>query len=368
MERLIFDESINNICIYAKWLLILLNLYLFCKNKDSSGTGYFLLWLYVIVFCIFYIPKEGDVVGYFSLYKSHDKYGHLEPFYLWTINFIDQGFFVWRSFVWGSAMLFLILTFKLCKCSASVAAFSFLSFSLVQNFYYLRNSLAFAVLFFAASLIMYIENSALVSLRRYKYFAFILLFSTYFLHRSMPLYILLSLIALAFPLSKRNVYLACLFFPLGVYLFETISSLFLNSSIWMQDETVKNAMNSVVANGQAWNSRSFFGQLGLFITYLPSLYVFLYSPSLIEGDKTIEGRFMNYFLSVSFYVALISFVYLFKGASDIQIRFWQSSLLPFSFFVSIFLKKHLDTSIARHFLYLVFLSWSFYFVSFITTV
>lgn len=356
MGELIINESINDICIYTKWILIFVNLYLVFYKHDNNGTGYISLMLYVLLFCVFYIPQNGDVIGYFNLYKTGNVSGHLEPFYEWTINAIPQGFFYWRSVIWGLAMFFIILTFKKLNIEAGYATISFLSFSLLQNFYYLRNDLAFSILFFSIVHIIYLRYNHISKYLIILYM--IIALSSYFLHKSMPLYLVLSAIALYFIFKKKNFYILILIFPVIFFSYKWIATTFLEYNIWINSEdTVNYVMDTMNSDGNLWSKSSVLGKLNLLLTFLPSIYLFIKVPEILRYKDTLEEQYMLYFLIMTFLIAIISFICLFQISEKLHFRFWLTSLFPFTFFISLYVKKYHKRNETKTFYVLVVLNW-----------
>lgn len=361
MNNLYINSFINHCCLYAQWIIIFFNIYLVFYKKKLKGTGYKFLCFFVWLFCMLYIPEEGDVVSYYHLYVSNNQGGHLEPFYEFLIDVIPFGFYYWRSFIWGSAMCIVILSYKKLNIEAGYATIGFLAFSLVQNFYYLRNDLAFSVLIFSLCYFLYYRY---YGISKFKRCLFIILgCSSYFFHRSMPLFILLSGVSIYIPYSKKTIFLSLVALPLFFIFFESIATYTLDSDVWMSEgNTTEYALSSLSAQNNYWNRLTLIGKINQIINYIPFVYLYFNSHKILDKDNSEEGSYMKFMIMLSYLISIISIVYMFKGDFLMQIRFLMMSLFPMSFFIPLFVKKYSTRILVRHFFYIIIFYWVILFV------
>ena len=149
-------STVNSICIFVLLILVFFNRKHIFVNDAKGGTNYFVLWLVATLFSTFYMPIDGDVYnGYYSYqeYLSSGMQYHMEAIYFWLMDHLPHNFYLYRFVIWGTASLFLVLTFKRLNCQSQLATLIFISSCLLICYYYMRNVLGFSILYYVVACI-----------------------------------------------------------------------------------------------------------------------------------------------------------------------------------------------------------------------
>lgn len=167
----------------------------------------------------------GDFFYYALILQRNVGMTHLEEFYRWLWK-ITRNYLEWRALVWGASTLLFFLMVNRLPVNKKFACFMFI---IAQLFYWgnMRNMLGFTALFMGTSLVLY----PLQGVKRVYGFVLglALVFSCYFLHRSMIMYasamvvaaiipwnaLILRISYAAFPFLYTAVYFAAQFFLLN---------------------------------------------------------------------------------------------------------------------------------------------------------
>lgn len=357
MNNIVYDESLNIICLIVLNVVILVNLKSSIYTAKRFYTGYFFLWVFITAFSLYYRPIDGDFWysllefnGHGNMYKEH-----MEPFYVWLKEFLAYNYLFWRFIVWGLAGIFVILIYKSYKIHPALATVSFLTFGLLHSFYYMRNALGFGILYYAVA--SYLSNQNQSFSKR----LFGLLFVSgisYFFHRSMPLYIFLSFIVLFVPINKKIVFSLAILFPFLYGIISYLAIFIMSMGLWQDDggSYYLEQANTFTAN---WK-----GVVSLCIEYLPFVYITYYyiKFDILSTDKDAYAR--KVFFLLYFFLFYISFLFTGQGANDLAMRLGDSAMYPFAIFIALYFKKYAPNRQCVYFSLLVAFStlWTFIFV------
>ena len=195
---------------FSFWILILFfyrKTYFLNSKGNINWTAFGII---VTLFSVFALG-EWDTYYYHGLYDKmvflNRKY-HVEDFYFWLIQKIPFNYYVWRLVIWGSAVLLMIWTFKLNRLKNECIGLVF-ALVLIQQFSFTRASLGVAMLLFSISIFVNVKKANKV------YYAIALAgcVASYFLHKSMPLFLLMSVLALC-PINKATFWALVIAFPI----------------------------------------------------------------------------------------------------------------------------------------------------------
>ena len=181
--------------------------------------------MFIIIGSLFgtFAYVTGDYLSYEIYYQvytsiSNTKLG-MEDFYYWLIDILPKDYSIWRLTVWGSSVVIYTLIIKRLNLSIKYAG---LIYCLMLLFYFsaLRNSLGYVVLYLSIIYIIFPHR------KRFLWVSIGILgiVASYFLHKSMFIYILIILFALI-PFGKKSYITSFLAFPIIyplVYYYATV--------------------------------------------------------------------------------------------------------------------------------------------------
>lgn len=340
------NTFLDSFCIYTAVLIAIYNFFRMKRGKD--GTGYIFFVITILLFSLFYRPEGCDFWGHLRLYLlGEDAYSlHMEPFFYWLIEVLPNNYLIWRTAIWLPAAILIAISYKKMNINSSYATVFFFVFALTQTFYYLRNILGFALLTFA---ITYLSIG-----KQNKYFK-LLIFSciviaSWFLHKSMPLYIFLVIIAILLPHDKRYLIAAAITIPI-------ISSVILTiSAEILQELNIEKGLGYLEADRVF--TLNWKGIIGYIIQYAPIVYFYYIAFSKPLPKDNPNFTCYKVFLLYSFFIFCISFLFLGKGSFTLQLRFYYTSLFPFAFAVTLYFKEYLKTTRFETLLYLILFNYS----------
>lgn len=133
--------------------------------------------------------------GYEYMYRTHDII-QVEPFYFWLIQTLPNNYILFRMVVWGSASILIYISARRMNLNPETFGF-FLAINFLPQFAQTRGTIGFALLMLA---LIYVSQS------RKKIniiIGVLMIFATYFLHKSIPMFILFIPLAISLPLTKK---------------------------------------------------------------------------------------------------------------------------------------------------------------------
>ncbi len=357
MFKLVPNTLQDTLCIVVTIIVALYNYW--CMKNDRKGTGYVFFVIYILLFSLLYRPVNGDFWHYLEVYELGSGYNNnLEDFYNWLMDRIPNNYYKWRIVVWLPAAIFIMLTYMVMKVPSNNATASFLMFGLIPVYYYTRNVLGSSVLYLAVA-IFCIKTQ---SLKRFfnLVVAIGLVTASWFLHKSMPLYIGLAFLAVILPCSKNTMIGALIAFPVLYSLIYMVSSDFLQLDIWLSDDVGLNYLEETNTFSSNWK-----GVVSMVLKYTPFVYFYYIAFRFPLQKESNEYKFYKTFLLLGFLIFYLSFLFMGQGSSAIQGRLYKSSMIPFAFAFSLFFKNNSGSKQCRVFVLLLLVYYAF--TSFVLT-
>lgn len=287
---------------FVIWLILIARYFSEYKKFSGRRTSYkFLCILCIITFTFAF--AEADTYHYQNLYaeliRSHEPI-HVENFYFWLSHFLPQGYFLWRFVIWGTALWLMIKTFNRYELDKRTICFVFPLILIIQ-FSVTRGCLGIALMLFSLSYLLKPGKS-----RFWSYvFGISGIILSSFLHRSLPLFVILLLLSFI-PLRKGMYILSVLLFPvLRIAIMTVINYILLGG---MLSEGTSEFADGYF-NAEAVTS-NLFGYMRLTIEYIPRLLTFIVLIKTFCFSKEEPPRHIRVLLQYSyilFYLALLFF-------------------------------------------------------------
>ena len=313
-------------------LFLLFFIYLFKKWKDygkwTPKNGYLLIWVVAVVFSLFYISGY-DYFGYQRLYDDYVNFSienHMEAFYFRLADLLPEGYLWWRLAVWGGAAFVWILACREMKCSSVIAGLLFFSMPLFQYFYYLREALAMGLLILSICLLQSKEKALLKII-----IAVLLLVVSFFLHKSIVIYIAIALLAWFVPFNKITLSLSVLLIPIMRIVVSRIASSVLGISFL--EDTLTQQYGEMYLEHEtvlAYNAK---GYLRLFITFAPIVYAIGFYVIQLISDK-LKGGYSKLIVFAYYIIYLFLIFWNNIGQTEMAIRFMETSCVPLFFYMA----------------------------------
>ena len=289
-------------------------------------------WIMLYIVCMTYFINT-DYYSYLEDYNDGFRLvGAKEPFYIWLHSISFGHYTIWRTFVWGSAI---IIFYKLCSrlnINKNIAIFILIMFA-TSKFAYGRVILAMATYYLGLSYISKPIDSKFMSFL----IAIILIPSSYFFHRSML--VIIALTPLAFVnFNKKKLILLLLISPLLVSGIKLIFNLFVSGSVQMDNELASfqssaERTSSMDDSYQArnWKSRIMYN-VGLFSIFIPYIYI-TYATCLKKKMLLIElpnklKPFFNITTIIVYFSTIVLYWVRVGNSSIIGMRYLFMSLIP----------------------------------------
>lgn len=202
------------ICFIFLNSLIYIGYYNMNKIKTISIT-----WILALVFCVFFAKWETDYFSYYRGFYNLSK-DYRDPLYYYIKVISLDSYYIWRTIVWGGALLLFYKTCKRLKLSANIVLCIFAVFFLM-TFSYARASLSMASYFYGLSFFVCKPKKYLLGL--------IFIAFSYFAHRSaLPLIIFTPFAFVNFNKKIIVFLLSCL--PICFFVVSSLMNNFLNAS------------------------------------------------------------------------------------------------------------------------------------------
>lgn len=317
--------------------------------KDST-RNYFFLGFITILFSTFGF-NSGDYLNYASLYEDLVKSQfiiHVEPFYFWLCKVLPDNYFIWRFAIWGLATIFFIQTFKRTNCSPKFATLIFVLI-VMWVFNNLRNALGYSVLLYGTTCLLFPSKNKTAS----RIWGAIWIFLSFFLHKSMFMYILLMGFSLI-PLGKKLFITSLIAFPILYKSITHISSYLLLNSF--ANEASQESGTGYLESDFRFELNAA-GILRVVIERLPIFLLIFYAIRNIylKNEKVQYG--LKVFLQYTYWLIYISYLFLGQEVSShLTNRFWDASLYPLTIFLAGYLYKKPRSRFIKNCFYLLILS------------
>lgn len=357
MEQFAPNSLLDGFCMTAVIVVAIYNYY--CMRKGKNGTGYLFFVIFIFLFSLFYRPVGGDFWGYLIDYQSgidvEFYYKHMESIYYWLMELIPNNYLLWRTAIWFPAAVFIALIYKRLRIDSANTTVFFLAFALLQSYYYLRNSLGFSVLCFG--MVFFCAQYGSKNKIRNWILAIALMGCTWFLHRSMPLYIFFAILAIILPFRKKYVIWALVAMPILYGLVLLFAPGLLNvDGIWTDNVGMAylEVQNTFTSN---WK-----GIFSYVIKHAPIVYFYIIAFSKPLSKESPDFIYYKVFLLYSFFIYCLSFLFLGQASIHLHNRFYYTSLFSFAFVVSLYFKHNLKSKQCDTFILLmsVYYAWSLF--------
>lgn len=356
MVQLTPNGFLDAICMMAVYILAIYN-YICMKNK-KSGTNFFFFVMFITLFSLLYRPSDGDFWGYLADYQLgvDNPYHHMEEFYYWVMALIPNDYLLWRVAIWLPAAIIIAIVFRLLKIPSSIAVTFFLLLALLSSYYYTRNVLALSVLYLAMALFCIRDGFTKKALNTALFLA--LAFASWFLHKSMPIYILLALVAIVLPFNKKYFIVALITFPLLYGVIILLTSNFIEiSQLWLSEGAGDLYLEKANSFAPNWK-----GVISFIISYAPIIYFYIIAFKYPLPKNNPDYLPYKVFLLFSFFLLYVSFLYLGQGSNAIQGRLYKSSMLPLTYVICLFFKNNEGSKQCKYFIYLLVIKYAFEFL------
>ena len=360
-------------------LVFVIFLYNYIKTFNYSiphkGTSYFTMGVIMVIVSLFYKPEHGDFWGYLKLYETQDSgyVQHMEDFYVWLIKLIPNNYLLWRFVIWSAATIVTILTFKIFKIPSNLATVVFFTFALFGAFYYTRNCLGLSVLYFSIAFFSTIKTKHKNKTRYVNIAIIVLLLSlSWFLHKSMPIYIAIVLLSFFLKVNKKLIIVSLIAFPFLYLLTYNIANEILMMNIWISGESDSGMSYLEIENTYSINWKGFVQEI---FHYVPFVYFYYCGVRYIEQRKSMkvanDWQFVSFkvFYFTSYLILYLSFLLLGYGSILVSKRIFTSAMTPFSFCLCLYFMQNWDRKEIKKFSLLTFAYFAYiYTVGFLKSV
>ncbi len=322
------------------------------KASSNKGIGYFGFFVLSTIYAVFAFTT-GDFFHYKKLFDEITFRGyliHLEPIYEWFVFNSFNNYYVWRLWVWGLAIAFLIYICKVLRLNTKFACFIYV---LVLLYYAIemRQSLAFGMLYLGwAFLLRQNKNKEIDYI-----IGLLFIVCSFFFHKSMYVYILLSGVVYFTLFGGKIFYIVSwILFPFLYGSLMLVANFFL-SNIEQYGMEVDTAFRYI---GKEVGIINIGGVIQLVFQRLGLVLLLFYSIKKIYFGNCLVYKYETFFLNLSYIFIYISFLFLGQDfAWGLYQRFWDASYFTMAIFLASFLYRQKRTS---------FFKFSVYSLSFIT--
>lgn len=334
--------------------------YYICKRQtaiynsldDEDITQWYKPIGFLIVFgilvCLYSIfgCTGGDFLHYWELYDRNatsNEPVHYEQFYYELTHLLPNGYYWWRTAVWGCATCVLMAIIHRLKTDVDIACSVFVLL-LMLYFPNPRQTLGFVIMYYG--FIILFDS---IEERRRTPIVFsigIITLSTIF-HSTMTLFVILSLLPII-P-GVKNKYVIVVLLLLFPVLYTSLSHVISYIILWTGTESdgIERATRYIESDYRS--SSNMFGIIKMVINKLPILALMSYSIWHIFFRRVETSILCKNFLMSSFFMVYLSF--LFEGndvSAFLSTRLWDAATYPLAFFSMIFLREHITTRFIRY--------------------
>lgn len=336
------------LCI-ALWFLMLM-IYKSAMTRQTRKGSYFLFFAIVSLFSTFGFIT-GDYFHYEGLYEelSISSFNHhLEEFYWWLLKGLPNSYNLWRFAIWAPATLIMVLTFKRLKLDPKLSCLLF-TLILMTYFCTLRNSLGYVALYYGASFLLFPNQRKVQSY----IIGVAIVVCSYFLHKSMFVYISVFVFAMLVPFNKWTYIASILLFPV---LYKSASLI----AMWFLGNTI--ADETSTASGEQYLESDFYqianlgGLLQMSLHRLPILIMLFIAIYKIYFKKQSLNYGWKVYLNYTFMLMYVSFLFYGQQVSAfLSPRFWDASTYTATIFLAYYLSQIKRTRLIRACLYVLIL-------------
>lgn len=312
------------------------------------GSSFLSLWFLMTLFSTFGFIGS-DYSGYSYLYNlmllTHSNV-HVEPFYYSLIEILPNSYTFWRFVVWGLASFFYVSALKRMKVDSKFASFVVIVVLLFSTFYYLRNSLGFAVLCYA---ITFFVKPMVNKINSY-IIAFLLIAISFSLHKSMIVYVMLFFLSI-YPLQRKHILLSIILFPFLYFSITLYASSLLQQS-FISEETV--SYGEMYMANIDHISPTLFGWVDLAMKKLPIIFILYIGLKHLYFSK---NQMYDCFFQYSYVLFYFSFLFLGQPVSfTLSDRLWVGGIFPLTIFIAYYFNNKRNIQLFRNSMILLIVS------------
>lgn len=302
--------------------------------KNNSSKGIYLFFLLYTFNCVFAL-WEWDTYHIWNDFIRASRYYYFkitgyEDVYNNLAQISGSDYWIWRSFIWIPACLFIFLSAKkidILNRNFLVAVALFVGFAA-----FTRGMLGHTMLVYG--LILLIDNN---SKKASRIIGLILIILSYFFHKSMYIQIIFAVIAL-FPLNKKWFKLSLIAFPF-LTTFATLIVDNIASGLWtisLADGVGGVGDRTNIYISAEKSAKNFNGYIGDIIKFLPEYVSIIYISIRVVYQKCFVGlkqeKIYTYLFWLTYYTIYIaSLFYFVETSSWIYIRFKYMCFFPLIF-------------------------------------
>lgn len=285
------------------------------------------------LFCLFSF-WGADWFGYKSEIELVKMYGslhsNLETFYVRLIHLLPDSYLLFRTVIWGTALILFFKTIKILPLSLDLTLLFFCS-AWLPLFSYARASLAMAIMFYGVA--WYYSNRGIKGFI-VKFLSVAIILSAIFFHKSAVFGILALLIAIFSKNIGRNwLFIYVCLFPIMVYVIQSYMGEFMALDV---DSTAE-GLEAYTTAGQRYLSAKTTNHgigtnLQLFLEHVPFyiLAYFCYRFMQSLKFKTVPDT-IKIFIKTLFMIIMMASVFMFDfgvNTDTIYVRLMRYSIIP----------------------------------------
>ncbi len=352
-DFLIGDPLITSACEGLLLMCVLFSYYKIRYNPKNGENNFVLLVILMLCYSLLYSPEGGDSYITFKTYRLFQlgvdqSQLHLESVYFFLMSIFSSNYVFWRISVWGVALILYVSLMKHFKCNANVSLFVWSVLGL-QAFYYQRISLAIAMMFYG--IVLFEEYRSTKRNFMNLSFSIVLFISSLLFHRSMPIYIVISILILLLPNKRWSILLALLFMP--VFLFILLN--FIPDILSTTSDDFQSWGEGYLDASKVKGTANLNGMLFEFIRWAPFTIMMIFCLYKYLKMPHSFSIYEKYFLL--FAVVLYCLYFLLQGhvAYAFAGKMKMQSILAMSMFLVIYLKDRLYLKSSKRYIFFSFL-------------
>lgn len=316
-------------------------------RTNSTKQDFQVTWFFILIsgFCVFYFA-DSDWFHYYENYSilsraSIDDYSllsffektsesHMEKAYTILAGLSFENYFLFRFYIWGGALIFIILTIRRIGLNKSVFFYLFIS-SFLLLFAYGRVSLSFSIAFLGYSMIIYSKKNHLISIL----LGLFLISISLLFHKSA--FFLIPIFLLSFlPYNKNTIIVSLIILVPVFFIVSNIESYIYYLPI--ESFQVVGALEAELDSKQLSDSGSL---IRLFIVYYLKFvpyYIYLLGVFYLVVTDSLKQcpRYIMCFVASAVWIIIFATVFLFINQYLMFYRFMIFSIIPITITLAYF--------------------------------
>lgn len=329
MDKLTISEWLFNAIIWLTFLFLNRHqIYI----KSNKGIGFVPFLIIVVLFSTFGFVS-GDYFHYKGLYNDllfSSENVHLEQFYYWLIKNFPASYTLWRFVIWGISTIVFVFILKRLKLNPY---FSGLIFALLLMLYFPnpRNTLAYVIFYWGITFFFLKWRNLFISFM----LGIIFILCSYFLHKSMFVYIGLFIIIILIRWNKWIYIASLILFPFLYKSLSLFAEYFLIYS-FVDEQSVDAGFRYLESD--FYQVANLNGLIQLALNRFPIIVLMIYSIYHIYFRSHNIQSVFRFFLNYTYVLMYISFLFYGQQVSAfLSPRFWDASMYTATLFFSYYL-------------------------------